>query len=71
MNFKKQLCWKSIVDERPTRSGLYRVKARSDRLLPVKYAHYDHLSGAWIDDDGFWLPVDITIYIAYWAELDA
>ena len=62
--------WKSIYEEKPSKSGLYKVKIDDDynHLFPIKYAHYDSSSGRWINDDGGWLPMDVTDYITYWTE---
>ena len=60
--------WKSIDEEKPPKSGWYRVRVGGNQLLSIKYAHYDSSSDRWTDDDGRWLPMNVTIYVTYWSE---
>ena len=59
--------WKVLKDEKPSKTGLYRVRAEC-HLLSIQYAHYISETDRWIDDDGWWLPMDVTHYITHWAE---
>lgn len=61
-NMKK---WKAIAEEKPPQSGLYKVKAEC-HLLSIQYAYYNSDTGRWIDDSGWWLPMDVTHYITHW-----
>ena len=61
--------WKEINEEKPSKSGMYRVKADS-KLFTIKCAYYDLLQDIWSYDDGSWLPMDITLYITHWTELN-
>ena len=57
--------WKAINEEKPPHSGLYKVIAEC-HLLSVKCARYIAEIDRWIDDDGWWLPMDVTPYITHW-----
>jgi hypothetical protein len=60
--------WNAADEVKPSKSGIYRVKT-DNRLITLKYAYYNSQEDRWIDDDGFWLPMDATPYVTNWAEL--
>lgn len=59
--------WKAIDEIKPLSTGVYKVKT-DNGLLPVRSAYYDSQEDRWIDDDGCWLPVDVSLYITHWSE---
>ena len=61
--------WKAINEEKPSKSGMYRVKT-DIKLFTIKCAYYDLMQDIWSYDDGFWLPMTVTPYITHWAELN-
>ena len=60
--------WILLNDKKPTVSSYYKVKA-TGIYSNVKSAYYDIHTGAWIYDDGTWLPVDVRLYITHWMEV--
>lgn len=64
---ERMIKWKEISKEKPHKTGMYKVKIDTG-LLPCRCAYYDSQEDRWIDDDGCWLPADITLYITHWAE---
>lgn len=61
--------WKIVNEEKPSKSGVYRVKTNG-KLVTLKYAYYNLRENTWCDDDGWWLPMDVTSYVTHWAELN-
>ena len=59
--------WKAIDDEKPSKSGVYRVKQDSG-CFTFKYAYYDSLYDIW-NYDGDWRPMIVNNYVTHWAEL--
>lgn len=58
--------WKAINEEKPPCSGLYKVMVENQ--LSIKCARYIAETDRWIDDDGWWLPTDVTPCITHWCE---
>ncbi len=61
--------WKTIYEEKPSKSGEYRVKTDKP-FSSIKYAYYDLMQDSWYSDDGLWLQMCITLYVTHWAEID-
>ena len=60
--------YKAITEEKPSKSGEYRVK--TDGLgVGIKYAHYNVEHDEWWEDGTWSLPVTITPCVTHWAEL--
>ena len=59
--------WKAINKEKPSKSGMYRVKTDIE-FFTIKRAYYDLVQDVWSYDDGSWLPM--RIMPTHWAKLN-
>lgn len=57
--------WKDYNIEKPNKSDIYKIKAKAP-YETIDAAYYNAHDDRWIEDDGWWLPVDITSSVTHW-----